>query len=538
MGSGAVVQFGYRRHPDQDCPPASVAHHAIVVVGAGPVGLSAAIDLAQRGQEVVLLDDADRIGEGSRAICFSKRSLEYWDRLGVGARMVDKGVVWNIGRIFHGADQLYQFNLLPEDGHKMPAFINLQQYYAEAYLVDRVAELPGISLRWRNKVTALEQRNDQVVLTVETPDGPYRLAASYVIACDGARSSLRQMVGADFGGQVFEDQFLIADVKMTADFPTERWFWFDPPFHAGRSALLHRQPDNVWRIDLQLSPDADPAVERRPENVRPRIARMLGHDNFEFEWISLYKFQCRRMKRFVHGRVIFAGDAAHQVSPFGARGANSGLEDAENLCWKLVRVLDGASPASLLQSYDLERGFAADENIRESTRSTDFMAPSTLAEARLRQAALALGRDTEFGKRMINGGRLSVPSIYPSPLSTPDCDDWRGGVVPGASLVDAPLARADGATTYLSDAFVAGGKRFTLLEFANGGAVDVPKDVSVIRIGAGEQLADRDGLLDKRYDAAPGGAYLLRPDGYVAARFKHPTRAAIDAAIARAEGRS
>ncbi len=225
--------------------------------------------------------------------------------------------------------------------------------------------LPAIDLRWRNKVVALEQRNDHVALTIATPDGPYRLHAGYVVACDGARSSLRQMVGAEFAGQVFEDQFLIADVKMTAEFPTERWFWFDPPFHAGRSALLHKQPDDIWRIDLQLSRDADPAVEKQPENVRPRIARMLGHDKFEFEWISLYKFQCRRMDRFVHGRVIFAGDAAHQVSPFGARGANSGLEDAENLSWKLDRVLRGQSPASLLESYHTERSAAADENIRE-----------------------------------------------------------------------------------------------------------------------------------------------------------------------------
>ena len=338
------TQFGYRRHPDQDRAGANISEHAIVVVGAGPVGLSLAIDLAQRGQAIVLLDDADRIGEGSRAICFSKRSLEFWDRLGIGQRMVDKGVVWSVGKIFHGEQQLYQFNLLPEQGHKRPAFINLQQFYAEAYLVDRVGELPAIDLRWRNKVTALEPRNDHVALTIQTPDGPYRLNAQYVIACDGARSSLRQMVGAEFAGQVFEDQFLIADVKMTAAFPTERWFWFDPPFHAGRSALLHKQPDDIWRIDLQLSRFADPAVEKLPENVRPRIARMLGHDKFDFEWISLYKFQCRRMDKFIHGRVIFAGDSAHQVSPFGARGANSGLEDAENLAWKLDRVLRGTSP--------------------------------------------------------------------------------------------------------------------------------------------------------------------------------------------------
>src|SRR5215475_14437922 len=190
----AKTQFGYRRHSDQDRQGADVAEYPVVVVGAGPVGLSLAIDLAQRGQRVVLLDDADRIGEGSRAICFSKRSLEYWDRLGVGDRMVEKGVVWSVGRIFHGESQLYQFNLLPEDGHKRPAFINLQQYYAEAYLVDRITELPAIDLRWRNKVSALEQRNDSVVLTIDTPEGAYRLQAQHVIACDGARSSLRQMV--------------------------------------------------------------------------------------------------------------------------------------------------------------------------------------------------------------------------------------------------------------------------------------------------------------------------------------------------------
>jgi 3-(3-hydroxy-phenyl)propionate hydroxylase len=534
QGSRTKVQFGYHRHPDQDRAPA--AEHPVVVVGAGPVGLSFAIDLAQRGHQVVLLDDADRIGEGSRAICFSKRALEYWDRLGVGQRMVDKGVVWNVGRIFHGNSELYQFNLLPEPGHKRPAFINLQQFHAEAYLVDRVNELPDISLRWRNKVTALEQRNDHVVLMIETPDGPYRLSAQYVIACDGARSSLRRMVGAEFSGRVFEDQFLIADVKMNAAFPTERWFWFDPPFHAGRSALLHRQPDDIWRIDLQLSRYADPAVEKQPENVRPRIARMLGHDQFAFEWISLYKFQCRRMERFIHGRVIFAGDSAHQVSPFGARGANSGLEDAENLAWKLARVLRTQSPPSLIETYHIERSLAADENIRESTRATDFMAPNSHQEARLRKAVLSLAKETAFGKRMVNGGRLSVPSVYDTPLSSADQEAWDGGPCPGTSMPDAPVVDRDGRAMFLTDAFVAQGERFTLLSFANGSVADATEDVGVIQIGGESGLIDAEGLAHRRYDAGPGTSYLLRPDGYVAARFRHPTRAAIEAALSRAAG--
>jgi len=533
--SQARTRFGYHRHADQDRAGAEMAEHPVAVVGAGPVGLSLAIDLAQRGQAVVLLDDADRIGEGSRAICFSKRSLEFWDRLGVGQRMVDKGVVWQVGKIFHGASLLYQFDLLPEQGHKRPAFINLQQFYAEAYLVDRVEELPGISLRWRNKVVGLDQRNDGVILSIDTPEGAYRIRANYVVACDGARSSLRQMVGAEFAGQVFEDQFLIADVKMTAEFPTERWFWFDPPFHAGRSALLHKQPDDIWRIDLQLDRNADPAIEKLPNNVRPRIARMLGHDQFDFEWISLYKFQCRRMARLLHGRVIFAGDAAHQVSPFGARGANSGLEDAENLGWKLDRVLRKASPEALLESYHVERSQAADENIRESTRSTDFMAPNSRYEARLRQAVLSLAKETEFGKRMVNGGRLSVPSIYQTSLSTADSEEWQSGPRPGASMLDAPVTGPAGEANYLTDAFVRSGRRFTLVEFANGEAVDRPDDVAVISIGA-NGFSDTAGLVTARYDARPGTAYLLRPDGYVAARFRQPTRSAIEAALERATG--
>ncbi|HKU07791.1 MAG TPA: FAD-dependent monooxygenase, partial [Bradyrhizobium sp.] len=333
-----------------------------------------------------------------------------------------------------------------------------------------------------------------------------------------------------------EDQFLIADVKMTAAFPTERWFWFDPPFHAGRSALLHKQPDDAWRIDLQLHPDSDPTVEKKPENVRPRIARMLGHDKFDFEWISLYKFQCRRMDRFVHGRVIFAGDSAHQVSPFGARGANSGLEDAENIAWKLDRVLRGTSPESLLETYHTERSAAADENIRESTRSTDFMAPATEQEARLRRAVLSLAKETEFGKRMVNGGRLSVPSVYDTPLSTPDADDWRGGPRPGTSMPDAPVADPSGNPMFLTEAFIRKGTHFTLLTFGNGKADDAPEGVGTIRVGGDGGLIDAAGLAGKRYDAGPGATYLLRPDGYVTARFRQPSRTAIDAALARACG--
>jgi 3-(3-hydroxy-phenyl)propionate hydroxylase len=530
-----VFTFGYRRCADQD--RREPARHQLIVVGAGPVGLSLAIDLAQRGRHVVLLDDADRIGEGSRAICFSKRSLEYWDRLSIGERMVRKGIVWQTGKVFLGDELVYSFDLLPEGGHKMPAFINLQQYYAEKFLCERVADMPHIDLRWRNKVVGLQSANDHVRLTIETPEGPYSLAADYVIACDGARSSLRDMVGADFVGEVFEDQFLIADVRMSAAFPTERWFWFDPPFHAGQSALLHKQPDDIWRIDLQLGPDADPEIEKRPENVRPRIARMIGHNDFEFEWISLYKFQCRRMQRFTHGRVIFAGDCAHQVSPFGARGANSGLEDAENIAWKLDLILAGKAPTALLDSYNIERIAAADDNIGHSTRSTDFIAPHSRHEQRLRKAALRLARKHDFAKRMVNAGRLSTPSVYDTPLSTPDTDRWQAGPPPGASMLDAPLQDESRRDLYLSEAFLARGRGFTLIEYVNGRPAECPPDVSRITIGdSADGLRDVTGAFAARYDCEPGSAYLLRPDGYVAARFKQAEASAVADALRRACG--
>ena len=257
-----------------------------------------------------------------------------------------------------------------------PAFINLQQYYVEEYLVDVLDQTPLTELRWQSKVSGVRQTSDSVEVTVQTPAGPYTVTADYLLAADGSRSTIRGLLGLEFVGEVFQDHFLIADVRMRAERPAERWFWFDPPFARGQSALLHKQPDDIWRLDFQLGWNIDREAELDPERIGARVRRMLGADvAFELEWASIYTFQCRRLARFVHDRVIFAGDAAHLVSPFGARGANGGVQDIDNLCWKLALVLAGTAPQSLLASYDAERGLAADENIRHSTRSTEFITP-------------------------------------------------------------------------------------------------------------------------------------------------------------------
>jgi 3-(3-hydroxy-phenyl)propionate hydroxylase len=524
-------RFGYVPPPEVSNRPAP-ARYRVAIVGAGPTGLSLAIDLALKGVATVVLDDNDVVSIGSRAICWAKRTLEIFDRLGVGDRMVEKGVTWNIGRLFHHDREVYRFDLLPDSGYKMPAFINLQQYYVEQYLVERARQFPDlIDLRFKNKAIGVEKLADGAAVTVETPDGVYRLAADYLLACDGAKSIVRAALGLEFSGKLFEERFLIADVEMKADFPSERWFWFEPKFHRGQSALLHKQPDNIYRIDLQLGPQADTEEEKRPEKVIPRIEQVVGHRDFEIDWVSIYTFQCRRLERFVHGRVIFVGDSAHIVSPFGARGGNGGIQDVDNLAWKLAAVLKGQAPENLLQSYDEERIRGADENIAHSTRATNFMTPKSPTEKMLRDEVMALAVDMDFARKLVNSGRLSTPSSLAGlSLQTPASE---AVLEPGSPCKDAPLRR-DGADIWLLNLL---GERFTLLSIGDAPRIevnDIPH-IHVARAGEGP-LEDVAGLATERYGA--GLTYLIRPDQHVAAAFRVPEAAAIIAARDRALGRA
>ncbi|MBE7637825.1 FAD-dependent oxidoreductase [Sneathiella sp. P13V-1] len=528
--------------PSSDLTANNPVHHPVIIIGAGPCGLAAALDLAVQGIKSVVLDDNNTVSVGSRAICFSKRTLEILDRYGCAAPMIEKGVTWKKGKVFFKEKQIYDFDLLAEDGHKLPAFINLQQYYFEEYMVDRAMEFSEIDLRWKSKVTSVETNADVTMIEVETPDGSYTLTCDYLLVADGANSSIRTMLGLESKGQEFHDRFLIADVVMKADFPTERWFWFDPPFHPNQSVLLHKQADNVWRIDFQLGWDADPEEEKKEENIRPRIQQMLGEDvEFELEWASVYTFKCRRMDNFIQDRVIFMGDAAHQVSPFGARGANGGIQAVENLAWKLARVLKDEAPASLLETYNTERVHGAAENILNSTRATDFITPKNDISRTFRDETLRLAEKYPFARSLVNSGRLSLPCDYlTSDLIIHAETD---GAAPGFVAPDAPV-KVDGNDTWLMDIL---GNRFVALinpEGMTDAQIDAYKnlssDMDVLEVrgsATGDNIInDEKGFMTDRYDLKPGAVYLIRPDQYIAAYFVNPEVSELEGALKHSLG--
>lgn len=522
--------YPYRRPAELDGP---VARRPVVIVGGGMVGLTMALELASRGVAVVVFDEDDTVSYGSRSVCQAKRTLEIWDRYGVARQMVDKGVTWEEGHVFYGETKLYGFNLQDNPASKFPAFVNIQQYYVEEYLVARAAEEPLIELRWRHRVTGLEQDARGVRVIVETPDGSFVQPCDWLIAADGVRSTIRRLMALPFEGQVFEDHFLIADIVMESDWPAIRRFYFDPPWGPEASALMHKQADNVWRLDFQLGWDVDKEEELKDENVFRRIRRMIGETTpFELEWKSIYTFQCRSLERYRHDRVLFIGDAAHQVSPFGARGGNGGVQDADNLGWKLALVVQGLADPALLDSYDAERHAAALENILNSTRATDFITPKTKVSEAYRDAVLDLAADFPFARALVNSGRLSLPMhLVASPLNA---DAELGGALrPGSPVPALPIRAADRpGASHLIDLT---GRGFTLLLFDEAAGrpdlAGLPLSVEVLCVG--REFEDVDGAVAEAFGAAPGAAALVRPDQHVMACWRRFERERLAAALSR-----
>jgi 3-(3-hydroxy-phenyl)propionate hydroxylase len=393
--------------------------HPVVIVGGGLTGLTLACDLSRRGIAVVLLDEDDTVGvrgASSRGICYAQKSLEIFARLGIYPRIKEKGIQWSVGRTFAGTDEVYSFDLVKQSTHnasEQPPFINIQQFYVEWFLVERLHELAPGALRWKNKVTAVSTQRDHVQLQVSTPAGDYACCAQYVVDCTGSNSPIRGALGIAAPRATGIDRWCISDVKFKHKPPIERWTWIEAPFNENRAVWQHLMADNVWRLDYQMSVDDDPDYVSRRDVVEERLRKHFGEDvPFELVWVGPYSYRDLLMDTFRAGRVLFAGDAAHVMSPFGARGGNSGIQDADNLGWKLAHVLGQQAGDTLLDTYAEERREAAHHNITITARTNRFLTPRSPVEKMLRNAVIDLARSHPFARALVNTGRLSSPTSY------------------------------------------------------------------------------------------------------------------------------
>jgi 3-(3-hydroxy-phenyl)propionate hydroxylase len=531
--------------------------HAVTIVGGGPVGLAVALGLANHGVPSVLIEADDSVCYGSRAICISRRSLEIIERLGAIDGFLKTGLPWAGGRSFYRDTEVLHFKMPQDDNQKLPPMVNLAQYHIEQFLLDaaqRKSDL--IDIRWQTRVSAIDSRVDGATLKLATPEGDYSVNSDWVVACDGGRSTIREALGLQLKGTSYEGRYVIVDIELESDRPTERLAYFDASSNPGSTVLVHKQPDNVWRIDYQLRDGEDAEQAVKPENVIPRVQTLLDmmgeRGAWSPIWITIYKANALTLESYRHDRVLFGGDAAHLVPIFGVRGANSGIDDADNLAWKLAFVVRGLASEGLLDSYSDERVFAAHENLSYGTKSTEFMAPPSFAFELMRKAVLSLAVKHERVRSLINPRQTSAITYTASSLNTPDAEPgaFAAGPVPGAVLGECPLTIVEGGNAteaHLTDLVA---PTFTALHFSEDGNVPeefVALEASLRREGLPFKLIavtshlhpetkrdhnwDHTGRLFAMYGARPGTVYLVRPDGHVLGRWHAAAGADIASAV-------
>jgi 3-(3-hydroxy-phenyl)propionate hydroxylase len=537
-----IGPYVYRHYAPAPLP--AQQHARVAIVGGGPVGLATALGLARQGVASIVIEADDTVCMGSRAICLSRRSLEICDHLGALPELMERGLPWSGGRSFWQDTEVFHFSMPLHEGQRLPPMINLQQYYIEDALLGAVAranaQAPGlIDLRWATTVDAIEPHTHGVLLSLANAHGRGTQAAEWVVACDGGQSFVRNALGLALEGTAYTGRYVIVDIELPSTHPTERRAWFDPPWHRGATVLMHRQPDDLWRIDWQLRHGDSTEEAMKPENVRAFIQRHLdaigeGHLPWQPAWSSIYRAGAMTLQRYRHGRVLFAGNAAHAMPIFGVRGLNSGLDDADNLAWKLAAAVQGG-PEALLDSYSSERVQAFHVNAESARRSTEFMSPPSRGFDVLREAVLSLAAEHRDIAELINPRQTAAVSYTASSLCTPDAQAWQAGPRPGEVLPEVPVAGAVGHVTEVV------GPGFVLLHFGVPPAWSAHQGLRVVPVLAQadadwpQALIDADRRLAREFDGADGCAYLLRPDGHVAARWKQCSAAALQASLRRAQ---
>lgn len=511
--------FDYRTPPE--IASGTPGRYPVIIAGAGLAGLTAALELGSRGITTIVCDDDNSVGAAglsSRGICYAKRSLEILDRFGIADRIRAKGVTWSEGDVYRHDARLFRFALQLGQDQKFPPFVNLQQFYVEQYLVERAMEIAAIDLRWKNKLVDVRQSNEGVDVTIETPDGRYSATCSYLLAADGPHSTVRERIDAkDAESALFEDQWCIADVRMKQREEAVRRVYLDSALNEGGAIWYHQMADGIWRTDWQISHYDDPDAEATVEKATERIRKLVGRDvEFELIWVGPWRFRKRYLKNLVHGRILFLGDAAAQHAPWGARGGNRAIQDANNLAWKLALVLSGKAPDSLLMTYGLERQQAAREAVNIASQSALFIGPETDGQRLFRNAILELAKTHKWAQDLMNVGRLSTACTYRhSPLCIERPGEWDSSNSAGRSVTAMPGAAApDGVVAenrYLSE-YLQGD--FTVAWFgADGGNID--SDIPVATFSVPSTCG---GLWNAYEVDARGATYVFRPDGHILAR--------------------
>jgi 3-(3-hydroxy-phenyl)propionate hydroxylase len=529
----------------QEIRSGETSQHPIVIMGAGLAGLTMACALARYGVPAILLDEDNTVGvkgASSRGICYTQKSLEIFDRLGLYDRIAAKGIQWSVGRTFAGKDEVYSFDLRQQGAYNLssqPPFINIQQFYIEGFLVERLAELGHVEIRWNNRVTAFEQDDTGATLSVTTPAGDYRIRTEHVIDATGSHTPFRKWVGASVTEKKGDDRWCIADVRFATRPPAERHTWIEAPFNDNRAVWQHLMGDDVWRIDYQMPPDADPEHVSREEAVRERLARQFGADTqVDIVWVGPYAYKSECVDRMRHGRLFFIGDAAKVVSPFGARGGNTGIADADNLAWKLAAVIKGRASPALLDSFHEERHEAATQNVLVTNRTARFLRPAPGIEKTFRDAALGLARQYLFARQLVNTGRMAIANPYSRSSA---CDKTGGLPVQNVSF-----QWPDGSRGTMNELLQWADANLLVLLFgdASRGSLERLRALSETapvrciqvlgaegRAGAVEHVRDPQGHLQGACHVFGHAWALVRPDSYVAA-----TGESVDASLVHAVG--